>query len=904
MTGSAPLSSLIFACTALALGACEGDPLPPLEPSYGGCSSVWAGPGCGLEGAGSLVIAAEDAAPPLEVTVEGKLTPCEAGDEGQGCTVAIPEGATRLEVLDAEGRRGGLDLAIAPPPEALQRARELYKADEYQQAWDLLEAALPQAEPAERASYTSFMAFCALAQGDPERAIETLREGLATVDDSGDQFRRADMANILVMLLLQGSRPEEARAAVMESVPTGLSGSLDIRYVLAWQRGMLARYLGDHREATRAFEEAGRVARIGGRSRWFFAAASQLSDIQSRSGLYEEALRSAQRSIDEMGRDVDRSKQLEGSKRLDESLALMNYAWVLLMARDAGDDPAGWNNAPALGLDAHSVLDQAWAKNAPDAPGGAAHSANLLVNRALAALQQEDYQASAALLRQARETTPELQASFERWAWFIEGRLGLARSQGEAALQAFRNMERWAVRGNALEEEWRARHGQALALELLGRPEEALASYDRGQAQFLEQSFLVPLHLGRDALLDQHEQVTRDHVTLLLRMERQDEAFQLVRHHRAVFLAGLRPSAWGSGLASDGRAKLAGIREEYRSLRASAEGDRDEDWERSVDAMQAVQGQREALTARALELVDRGGTLQAIRWPRRLRDPAPGELLLSAFPMETGWVGFAQRTGELRTTHVEEPEALLAPFEDWIREADLVTLLPVGTLRDQDLHGWDLNGEPLATQKAVAYGMDIAATPTGIPAGPPDRALVVADPDGSLELAREEGHAVADALGQLGSEVEHLEGQTAVRERVIEALGDVTLLHYAGHAEALDDAWDSHVRLAHAARLTTADVVAASAVPPLVYLSACETAAAQPSGVETLGLAQAFTTAGARAVVATRRPLRDDVGLAFATAFYGALPDGNSARAYQQALQALASSHPESDWRSIVLLRP
>jgi hypothetical protein len=75
--------------------------------------------------------------------------------------------------------------------------------------------------------------------------------------------------------------------------------------------------------------------------------------------------------------------------------------------------------------------------------------------------------------------------------------------------------------------------------------------------------------------------------------------------------------------------------------------------------------------------------------------------------------------------------------------------------------------------------------------------------------------------------------------------------------------------------LTAAELGQLRVPGTVVVLSACETAAGQElAGEGPLGLARALVQAGARAVVATRWPLRDEDGVRFFEAFYDALGDG------------------------------
>jgi CHAT domain-containing protein len=92
-----------------------------------------------------------------------------------------------------------------------------------------------------------------------------------------------------------------------------------------------------------------------------------------------------------------------------------------------------------------------------------------------------------------------------------------------------------------------------------------------------------------------------------------------------------------------------------------------------------------------------------------------------------------------------------------------------------------------------------------------------------------------------------------------------------------------------------------------VVLSACDAARASLAGGASLGLAQAFALAGATAVVAPARPVRDDTALALVTTFYRELstsPSFDPARALQAAQAEVRRTAPQSDWASFRVIVP
>ena len=180
---------------------------------------------------------------------------------------------------------------------------------------------------------------------------------------------------------------------------------------------------------------------------------------------------------------------------------------------------------------------------------------------------------------------------------------------------------------------------------------------------------------------------------------------------------------------------------------------------------------------------------------------------------------------------------------------------------------------------------------------------------GALPHARREARLLGKRLGprsliRLGSRasehfVKHAE------------LATYALFHVAAHAVVDDDnPWRSAIVLAPGVEeedglLQIREVIELDLTGRLVTLSACRTVSGELlQGEGLMGLARAFFQAGARTVVGSLWPLRDDEAAAFFEAFYEPLSRGATvAAALQEARQARAADGaPASAWAGIVLL--
>jgi len=180
---------------------------------------------------------------------------------------------------------------------------------------------------------------------------------------------------------------------------------------------------------------------------------------------------------------------------------------------------------------------------------------------------------------------------------------------------------------------------------------------------------------------------------------------------------------------------------------------------------------------------------------------------------------------------------------------------------------------------------------------------------GPLPRAREEARFLRRRFGD-GSEV--LVGRAASESRVkTDDLTRFGVLHFAAHA-IVDDENPARSAVLLAPGDNTEDgllqireVVGLHLQQAVVVLSACRSASGVVvEGEGVLGLARAFLQAGARSVVGTLWPLRDDEAEAFFRPFYERLARGET---LDEALRAarrdrIHAGAPASAWAGVVLL--
>ena len=216
-----------------------------------------------------------------------------------------------------------------------------------------------------------------------------------------------------------------------------------------------------------------------------------------------------------------------------------------------------------------------------------------------------------------------------------------------------------------------------------------------------------------------------------------------------------------------------------------------------------------------------------------------------------------------------------------------VASIPVAALR--------ANGQPLATVRRIVRAPRLSELGCVAPRTRPRHAVVVADADGSLLLAREEAKQTARML-----HAEAQLGDAATSTAVLAASGD-DLLHVAVHGSIGSG---GGALALHDKALSALEICARNASPELVVLSVCDSAAADDGELST-SLATAFVASGSKQVIATLRPVTDKGAAQITHAFYRYGGATDPARALAQLQKELAAkTEPKDlnpDWPNFVL---
>ena len=181
-------------------------------------------------------------------------------------------------------------------------------------------------------------------------------------------------------------------------------------------------------------------------------------------------------------------------------------------------------------------------------------------------------------------------------------------------------------------------------------------------------------------------------------------------------------------------------------------------------------------------------------------------------------------------------------------------------------------------------------------------ALIVGEPDVSdvyyqgkliqlnvLPWARKEAEMIGRLLG-----VQPLLGKDATKQKVLESLHSVSLVHFAAHGYAeRGEIALSPIRSCATPHeedylLTMAEISQVCLSAKLVVLSCCHSASGQIRAEGVVGIARAFLASGARAVLAALWAVEDKATMWFMNSFYEHLVHGESAsESLHQAMRSM-----------------
>ncbi len=223
---------------------------------------------------------------------------------------------------------------------------------------------------------------------------------------------------------------------------------------------------------------------------------------------------------------------------------------------------------------------------------------------------------------------------------------------------------------------------------------------------------------------------------------------------------------------------------------------------------------------------------------------------------------------------------LLAPVRTYIAGASTVIILPFGTLYNVPFDGLVVSPPGQPVRYAVEdYRISIQTASTleyllkpGRPRST-GKLLAISNPDGSLDGAQQEVNGIVKTM----KDARVLGRKQATVKTFTELVGGFRYVHIATHGILETDPRKSHLKFSDGPLTLKAIArLGLGQSNELVVLSACDTATElrESEGEEPVSLADAFSLAGAPALVASLWEVDDDSTAELMSTFYRALSQG------------------------------
>jgi hypothetical protein len=848
----------------------------------------------------------------VEVGVEAVLTidgvavkgSPEAVDGGLRWRIHPGAAARRIEVhADLDGASGRFVMKVVTQPRL--RVPELVRIAAIRTAVARreLDAILPELQGEPLALGLKLAGDLAYGDDDIDGIIDAYAQGFVAANAVGWRHDASVMAQLIANACLVLRYDDTCARQWLERDARLVGEDPDQRMLHAYYQGLRAEKAGDLRAALRNHRESEQEARALGFDVLEAGAITEQLLLMGRLGVHERAevlRRRVEVLVDTLDDPVQRSQLVNA------------IAWMLLGARGRGlptEDPV-----PLLRRALRLV------GSGSDAIA-ASQRQHVLLNLAYAAVLEGDAPTARRWLDRVDEA--ELEHEDRLWGQLLHARIAALEGDPGTAQRRFITLLAAADRLHDPDLRWQALVGQGEALEALGRPMLARDTYVEAEALLETQLPRIALGGGRERFMGERNRSARRLVDLLLRQEDRASALCAARLARTRALRMLKWQLRSAALDPEVRDELERRSQERTRIEAALDGS----WTLPAGAARAAQRKLERerevndeALDRLLVALDPGPSVCEL-----LPTVAPGELHLHYMELDDGWVGFAvdaaggievKRLDTIVLDGAAEREAwprlgraLLRPFAAQIAGVQRIRIMPTGELTGVPFQALPVQGEQTAMLldlASVRYGLDLPVVMPGAAAREPraGEAMIVVPPS-NLRYAEAEADDARVALQGKGWRVRVLAGDGARGQAVRDALPQVDLLHYVGHARSAGPSgWDSTLSLARDDTLSVGDVLALSWAPGTVVLDGCETGSADPHALAGgMSLAYAFVLAGSHSVIATSSEVDDAVMAALMQAVYEALAVREAADV-EEALRVTQRGEPREDWLQVRVFGP
>jgi len=925
------LGSLVFTSLYATLVGC--DPLTVMEESdpsklsvmYSGCHTVQEGPLCELpkldnaKKTASLTLHVELPDIPTIViqSPEGQTTwnatkcskeTCVKTETGHRIVLSVPASVQEIVVESANPDISDWTLSIISfqeRPAVMSDAVALEQSSQRDEALQLLETALPTLAPHWQAEAMSHVARMYKRLGKADEALQSFEQSMDLHLQTGglSHYVKDGTAAVHTLIMDAGMQLNQARD-LASSLRGILPQHYESQHFYHWASLFAANKANAHQIALYHGLSGSELARKLGNQDFEGYHTLFVAHTYKKTGRALEAERILEATAPPLNLDTNRCEDAEALNTLGF------IQWLRL--QEASMDVAAELARKSLQnfKDSYRISK---AKCADDSITRLEIN-NSLVNLALGFLANNNIERANEALTKLYET-PQLSLFHHEWGTQIKAEIHLKTGQAKAALSEFETLAKLSDGVvNPYLQLWSIL-GKARAYQMLNRLDDALTHWKAANRKIEEEGLLIPIHESRELYLAQYRGIFRHLIEYLIKAERQGDALAMIHTHRSQLLRGL---AWQSKVASlnnTERMQWQTALGRFKVVRAELAELRKKSWsipKAELDKHNAKKHRVEIEAANALH-----GVLSSISYEgawseyRHLQDK--GSIRLTYFSTAEKLYQFVEssKTTSVRWTSIRNKrnlskqlvKDLIEPELDRIQNATKIYISSGSQLAQIDFHGLQVHEHPIASIAPVLYNLNLPDRPsTGIDGS---SIFLVLDPSGNLPNARREGQYIQSTLSNHGFNVETLAGANAVASAVVDKIEDNRIFHYAGHGD-FDESnpTSSGLFLGKDTQLTVSDILALTNSPEIVILSACETAMVNSeSSQDSIGIAQAFLTAGTKYVIASTRQVDDTLSHFIMKEFYEKFSQSqNIESALQFAQLKAAKEFPDSDWATYRLI--
>lgn len=855
----------------------------PLE--FAGCRAVRTGPICTFHPEDVLTIWIDvPTESQAQVEIDGaepEVTwkPVQGGLQGR---VPLWTGANTLVVrrlLDEETQTSRLKLGPAADLRLVDEAKELRSKGKLDEALEKIQPWLDSEDPRRRVAARALQARIVRQKGDPERAIELLKKVVAEDRVLGLISEETDDRIALAFFVhAKTGRPDlafdglEPLREIENIYPEGAAR-------LPYYRGHFAAESGDIATALRLLRSASRRSHRVANPVVPRAAKEVSARLLHRLGRHGDAAV----LVEEM---VHEPMPLDACRRAKEE---NNLAHALLDLRRADQKVSRHLPSPQIYIER---AISAWSRACPS-PRGLVVS---LLTAAEFAYSSGDVIHARDYLARLRQVDVALGPYQLVDVLMLEAGLSLLESP-ELSLHRYDRLAETAKSAGLPFVVWEAHVERAIILREMGRSTEALDELEDAELLLEQWIRTVPLGEGRGRFMAARAKGTAAHIEVLLDMGKLSEALVVLRRslrrsHQLLDLARLT-----ANLSTEDRSEWNRRLELYRRARSQLDSRLRTSWRWSDSGFASGGTNVSEIRADAVRLMNEALSIlpsSGYSNPGPVENRRTDQAILFLHPGLRGWLAFlvtASGTRLVRFDGVSNEElgervatriAGELPSQD---ELVVVAHSRAGIAGlDAAFHRTIADGDGMY----LSYSLDLPSLEPAAALAEKD-SLVVVGQGGQLENLVPEARWVERWL------FEHQLRPIRLPSRGLGAKEDLlasiaapgrTWLHFVGHAESRGlDGFDSALVVGESVRVSATDILGLNGVPGQVVLSGCDTGsvAGSEEGAFGLGLAHSFLLAGARAVVASLRPVEDLEALRFAKVLYSRDAEPDLEKMYRAA---------------------